>query len=127
MLLSSNSRLVLDAARARVFSRIGVPELVMEETCNVMERIYGRRVVFPTRTFLLRLCTPIPRSPRLREEMEKTKGIVPQKDLEVLAAARVMQADRLIAYDRHFQELAEYRTPKRMVEELGLRPYPTEY
>ena len=126
-MLSSNSRLVLEAARAGVFSRVGVPELVVEETCRVMERIYGRRIVFPTRTFLLRLCAPIPRGPRLREEMENARGIVPQKDLEVLAAARVMQADRLIAYDRHFEELLEYRTPKRMVEELGLRPYPTEY
>jgi hypothetical protein len=92
-----------------------------------MERIYGHGIVFPTRTFLLRLCALIPRGPRFREEMGRAEGLVPQKDLEVLAAVRVIQADRLIAYDRHFEELEEYRTPKRMVGELGLRPYPTEY
>lgn len=117
----------METARAGFFAQIGVPELVVDETCTVMERIYGRRVVFPTRTFLLSLCTLLPRGPGFREEVEKARGLVPEKDLEVLAGVRVMQADRLIAYDRHFEELAEYRTPKKIVDELGLRPYPTEY
>ncbi len=88
----------------------------------MMERIYGRRVVFPTRSFLQRLCTLIPRDSRLRSEMEKAEGIVPEKDLEVVASARVFSADRLVGFDKHFEPLGEYRTPKKMVEELGLEP-----
>jgi hypothetical protein len=63
----------------------------------------------------------------LREEMERMKGLVPRKDLEVVAAIRVFGADRLVAFDRHFDEMKEYRTPKRMVEEFGVRPYASHY
>ncbi len=92
-----------------------------------MERTYGRRVVFPARSFLLRLCTLIPRESRLRDEMERAKGLVPQKDVEVVAAVRVFNADRLVAYDRHFDGLREHRTPKKMVEEFSVRPFPSQY
>lgn len=126
-LSESNSSLVLQAARAGEFARIALPELVIEESSTVMQRIYGRKAAYATRVFLLRLCTIIPRGPRLTEEIERARGVVPDKDLEVLAAVRVMQADRLVPYDRHFQGLKEYRTPKRMVEDLGFEPYNTEY
>ncbi len=92
-----------------------------------MERMYGRRVVFPARSFLQRLCTLIPRDPTLRSEMEKAEGIVPKKDLEVVASARVFGADRLVGFDRHFEPLEEYRTPKKMVEEMGVRALSKQY
>ncbi len=92
-----------------------------------MERMYGRRLVFPTRSFLQRLCTMIPRDLRLRSEMEKAEGIVPQKDSEIVASARAFSADRLVGFDRHFEPLREYRTPKKMVEELGVRAFETRY
>ncbi len=38
-----------------------------------------------------------------------------------------MKADLLIAYDRHFEGLKEYRTPKRAVGDLGLRPFSSEH
>jgi hypothetical protein len=117
----------LDIARAGGFGEIGIPGLVLEETSRVLERTFGRRVVFPTRSFLLRLCTLIPTNSTLREEMERMKGLVPRKDLEVVAAVRVFSADRLVAFDRHFDEMKEYRTPKRMVEEFGVRPYTSQY
>jgi hypothetical protein len=59
--------------------------------------------------------------------MERMKGLVPRKDLEVAAAARVFTSNRLVAYDRHFDQLKEYRTPKRMVEEFGVRPCALQY
>ncbi len=79
---ASNSRLTLDVARAGASEEIGVPELVVEETCRVMERIYGRRVVFSTRNFLLRLCSLIPRDSRMRDELERARGLVPEKVLK---------------------------------------------
>ena len=100
---------------------------MLEESSTVLERTYGRRVVFPARMFLLRLCTLIRRDSRLRDEMERAQGLVPEKDLEVVAAARVFNADRLVAYDRHFDRLREYRTPKKMVEEFGVKPYSSQY
>jgi hypothetical protein len=69
----------------------------------------------------------IPTDSILREEMERMKGLVPRKDLEVAAAVRVFNSDRLVAYDRHFNQLKEYRTPKRMIEEFGVRPYALQY
>jgi hypothetical protein len=117
----------LDISRAGGFAEIGIPELVLEETSRVLERTLGRRVVFPARSFLLRLCTLIPTNSTLREEMERMKGLVPRKDLEVMAAVRVFSADRLVEFDRHFDEMKEYRTPKRMVEEFGVRPYTSQY
>ncbi len=59
--------------------------------------------------------------------MERVKGVVPRKDLEVVAAVRVFNSDRLVAFDRHFDKLKEYRTPKKMVEEFGVRPYSSQY
>ncbi len=59
--------------------------------------------------------------------MERAKGLVPAKDLEVVAAVRVFRADRLVAYDRHFEDLSEYRTPREMIEEFGVRPYLSQY
>ncbi len=114
-------------ARGGAFEQIGIPELVLEETSIVLERTYGPRVVFPARSFLMRLCTLIPRASLLRDEMEKARGLVPEKDLEVLAAVRVFNADCLVAYDRHFERLREYRTPKKTVEEFGVKPYPSQY
>jgi hypothetical protein len=54
--------------------------------------------------------------------MERMKEPVPRKDLEVAAAVRVFNSDRLVAHDRHFDQLKEYRTLNRMVEEFGVRP-----
>ena len=99
----------------------------MEETSTVLERTYGPRVAFHARSFLIRLSTFIPADDTFREEMEKAREIVPRKDLEIVAALRVFKADRLVAYDRHFDGLREYRTPRKMVEEFGIRPYPSMY
>ncbi len=59
--------------------------------------------------------------------MERIEGLVSRKDLEVIAALRVFSTDRLVAYDRHFGELREYGTPKRMVEEFHVRPDSSQY
>jgi len=114
-------------ARAGAFSEIGIPELVLEETSTVLERVYGERTVFPARTFLLRACTLIRRDETLHREMERARRLVPEKDLEIVAALRVFGTDRLVGYDRHFNKLVEYRTPKQTVEEFGVRAYPSTF
>jgi len=123
----SNSRLVLDLARAGAFREIGIPELVLEESSAVLERLYGKRTVPSARSFLLRIGTLIRRDENIERQMENDRGLVPEKDLEILAAVRVFSADRLVGYDRHFNHLEEYRTPKRMIEEFSVQPYPSTY
>jgi hypothetical protein len=104
-----------------------LPQLVLEEMSTVLERIYGRRTAFAARTFILRIGTLFPRDERLRIESERLRGRVAEKDLEIVAAVRISNASRLVAYDRHFNKLDEYRTPRQMVEEFGVQPYPIEY
>ncbi len=60
------------------------------------------------------------------EEMARLRGTIKEKDLEHLAAARSMGID-IIAYDRDFEGMKEYITPKEFLELMKLKTYDTSY
>jgi predicted nucleic acid-binding protein len=60
------------------------------------------------------------------EEMEKLRGTIKEKDLEHLAAARSLGIT-IIAYDRDFDGIKEYFTPKEFLESMKMKTYETVY
>lgn len=60
------------------------------------------------------------------EEMEKLRGTIKEKDLEHLAAARSLGI-AIIAYDRDFDGIKEYFTPKEFLESMKMKTYETVY
>ncbi len=59
-------------------------------------------------------------------EMDKLRGTIKEKDLEHLATARSIGID-IIAYDRDFEGINEYFTPKKFLESMKLKTYDTIY
>ncbi len=60
------------------------------------------------------------------EEMERLRDTIKEKDLEHLATARSLGVD-IIAYDRDFDGIEGYLTPKKFLESMKLRHYDTIY
>lgn len=54
------------------------------------------------------------------------KRVFIEKDLEHLAIAKALNLP-IIAYDRDFEGIEGYVTPKRFLETLGIAKYETEY
>ena len=63
---------------------------------------------------------------RYSDEMDKLRGTIKEKDLEHLATARSLGID-IIAYDRDFEGIKEYFTPKEFLESMKLKTCETMY
>jgi len=63
----------------------------------------------------------------IKAEAEKLKGCVKEKDLLHLATVRVENIRYLVAYDRDFDRIPEYITPKGLLKKLGRKTGATEY
>ncbi len=59
-------------------------------------------------------------------ELDRLRGTTKEKDLEHLATARALGID-IIAYDRDFEGIEEYFTPKEFLESMKLKTYDTSY
>ncbi len=60
------------------------------------------------------------------EEMARLRGTIKEKDLEHLATAHSLGID-IIAYDRDFEGIKEYFTPKEFLESMKLKTYDASY
>ncbi len=60
------------------------------------------------------------------EEMNKLRGTIKEKDLEHLATARSLGI-AIIAYDRDFENVKEYFTPKEFLKSMKLKTCETLY
>jgi len=63
----------------------------------------------------------------ISEEIKRWKGEIKDKDLEHLATVKYLGLRYLIAYDRDFDDIDEYITPKQFIKKLGLKESDTEY
>jgi hypothetical protein len=59
--------------------------------------------------------------------MHKLKGTIKEKDLEQLAVVRKYSIKYLVAYDKDFKNIEEYRTPKEFIKIFGLKTTESEY
>jgi hypothetical protein len=66
-------------------------------------------------------------SQQLVEHFTKYARLVNEKDLEQVVAVREFGIKYLVSYDKHFESIEEYRTPKQFAEFLGLQTHPVNY
>ena len=64
---------------------------------------------------------------QLKEHLTKYASLINEKDLEQATAVRELGIKYLVSYDKHFESLEEYRTPKQFAQLLGLRTNPSNY
>ena len=63
----------------------------------------------------------------VKDFMHKLKGKIKEKDLEQLAVVRKYHIKYLVAYDRDFRDIEEYKTPKEFIKIVGLRAADSEF
>ena len=94
-------------------------ERVLGEVQNYFRKYYSKDLSAVFRNYRLISCTIIPPS-MVREEMDRHRGRIKEKDLEQIAVAKTLGLKYLVSYDRDFEVFEEYKTPKEFIEALNL-------
>ena len=120
----SNSFIVIEMVnRGNVVGVIN--EKVVNEVLEVLKALKDKDFTSLAFSFLYSSFEIIPKE-RYADEMESKRGKIKEKDLEHLATAKALNLP-IIAYDRDFEGIEEYVTPKRFLETSGIARYETEY
>jgi predicted nucleic acid-binding protein len=98
---------------------------VAYEVLNVLKGLKDKDFASLSFSFIHSTFEIIPQE-QYAEEMEKLRGTIKEKDLEHLAAAR-SSGIIIIAYDRDFDGIKEYFTPKEFLESMKMKTYDTMY
>lgn len=114
----SNSGKIIELLNQAEIEAI-ISERVLLEVQTYFMRYYTKDLGGAFRYYLLLSCTVIPTS-YVREEMNRYKNMIKEKDLEQLAVVKKLGLKYLVAYDRDFEPFEEYETPKRFIEALNL-------
>ena len=56
----------------------------------------------------------------VREEMDRCRGQIKEKDLEQISVTKMLGLKYLVSYDRDFEPFEEYKTPKEFIKTLNL-------
>jgi len=121
----SNSNLIINALNQDLFEAI-ITESTLKEVYGYSRKHYSKRLADAFRVYLFAVSKMI-FSYQLKEHSTKYTDLINEKDLEQVTAVRELGIKYIVSYDKHFEGLQEYRTPKRFVELLGLRAHPTNY
>ena len=120
----TNSALILKLISKNVL--IGaINRKVAYEVLNVLKELKDKDFASLSFSFIHSTFEIIPQE-QYAEEMEKSRGTIKEKDLEHLAAAR-SSGIVIIAYDRDFDGIKEYFTPKEFLKSMNLKTYDTLY
>jgi predicted nucleic acid-binding protein len=121
----SNSNLIIKALNQNKFEAI-ITESTFKEVYKYFRKHYDKKLADQFRAYLFTTCK-IVFSHKLKEHLHKYANLINEKDLEQLVATRELGIKYLVSYDKHFQGIEEYITPKQFSIILGLRAKPTEY
>jgi len=121
----TNSRMILDLAESKEFEVI-VSELVLDEIKRFFYENYGEQGAYNAMKYVKTLSKLVLRE-SVKKEIRMYSGKIAEKDLENLATARHERVDFLLSYDRDYQHIKEYITPKEFVKKLKLKAFETEY
>jgi len=128
----SNSKIVLDLAKAGVVTVI-ISDVLVSEVREVFARLYGRDAGKYARFYVESFSRGRKISSlRIARERRKYAPFVKGKDLDHLTAAKIGEADYFITTDSDFGEagaksVVEILTPKKFVELVGIEPYDTSH
>ena len=115
----SNSNLIINALNSSLFEAI-IAESTFKEVYRYFRKHYSKRLADAFRIYLFTVCTII-FSRQLKEHSAKYVHLINENDLEQLAAVIEFGIKYLVSYDRHFEGIEEYRTPRQFAELLGLQ------
>lgn len=121
----SNSNLIINALNSGLFEAI-ITESTFKEVYSYFRKHYSKKLADTFRIYLFVACKLI-YSYQLKEHSTKYLNLVNEKDLEQVIAVRELGIKYLVSYDKHFEGLDEYKTPKQFAELLGLRAYQVNY
>jgi len=128
----SNSRIILDLAEEGKIILV-VSYSTLEELREYFSRRYDRETAINEIYYLISLPKlEIITRDKVKQEINKYKGVVPDKDLPHLVSAIIAQADYLVSYNRHFIESKAKNYIKTIKQAdflklLGIQPQTTDY
>lgn len=128
----SNSRIILDLAEEGKIVPV-VSYSVLEELREYFSRRYDRETAVNEIYYLISLPNlEIITRDKVKQEINKYKGVVPDKDLPHLVSAIIAQSDYLVSYNRHFIEAKAKNYIKTIKQAdflklLGIQPQTTDY
>lgn len=128
----SNSRIILNLVEEGKITPV-VSYATLEELREYFSRMYNRETAINEIYYLLSLPKlEIITRDKVKQAINKYKGVVPDKDLPHLVAAIIAQADYIVSYNRHFiQSKAKnyIKTIKQadFLKLIGIEPQTTDY
>ena len=128
----SNSRIILDLAEEGKIILV-VSYSTLEELREYFSRRYDRETAINEIYYLISLPNlEIITKDKVKQEINKYKGVIPDKDLPHLVSAIIAQADYIVSYNRHFIESkakSYIKTIKQadFLKLLGIEPQTTDY
>jgi len=128
----SNSRIILDLAEEGKIIPV-VSYSVLEELREYFSRRYDRETAVNEIYYLISLPNlEIITRDKVKQEINKYKGVVPDKDLPHPVSAIIAQSDYLVSYNRHFIESKAKNYIKTIKQAdflklLGIQPQTTDY
>lgn len=128
----SNSRIILDLAEEGKIIPV-VSYSTLKELREYFSRRYDRETAINAIYYLISLPNlEMVTRDRVKQEINKYKGVVPGKDLPHLVSAIIAQADYLISYNRHFIESKAKNYIKTIKQAdflklFGIKPQTTDY
>ena len=112
----SNSNKIIELLNHSEIEAV-ISERVVLEVQRYFKKYYTKDLAALFRTYLFFSCTVIPTS-YIRDEMERYKDKIKDKDLEHIAVVKKLGVKYLVSYDRDFEPFLEYKTPREFIEEL---------
>jgi predicted nucleic acid-binding protein len=121
----SNSNLIINALNNGLFEAL-ITESTFKDVYRYFRKHYSKKLADAFRIYLFAVCKLI-FSYQLKEHTAKYLNLVNERDLEQVIAVKEFGIKYLVSYDKHFESLDEYRTPRQFAELLGLRAYLVNY
>jgi predicted nucleic acid-binding protein len=120
----SNSSLIINALNQNQFEAI-ITESTFKEVYQYFKKHYSKKLADQFRIYLFTTCKIVFKH-QLNQHATKYVNQINRKDLEQLTATRELGIKYLVSYDKHFQDIKEYKTPKQFAKILGIQTYPTD-
>lgn len=121
----SNSAIILNLLFNKKIEGV-ISERVIIEVKRYFKKIRGRGYGFIIESLLRKNCNVISEY-EVKNQILVYRGEIKEKDLEQLAVVRRYSIKHLIAYDRDFNKIKEYVTPKKFLKDLNSKTFESEY
>ena len=122
---NSNSRKIMGLLNENTIIAVTSTRVIKEVT-KYFENYYDLELARKFRKYIINSSIVIPEN-LVKDFMLKLKGKIKEKDLEQLAVVRKFHIKYLVAYDRDFKNIEEYKTPKEFIKIFGLKAAESEF